>query len=121
MDESAFEATWYPRIGKDATKELRRLRTTAFLAPGAGAVCAVGAGLLIGTSAVGDAIGWLLAAGAASFWAMFTLAQWRTAAAVSAWYGVPRRWLPRMTPARFDEWRAANGFRTPDERTAADS
>jgi hypothetical protein len=117
----AFEATWYPRIGKDATKELRRFRKTALLCPAIGVVCSWAAGLLVGSGSVGDAIGLLLAAVAAGCCALFVGAQWRTAAAVSVWFGVPRRWwLPRMNPARFDEWRTANGFRTPDERRATD-
>lgn len=32
MAKSDFEATWYPRIGKDAAEELRRSRKSSSLA-----------------------------------------------------------------------------------------
>lgn len=119
MANSDFESTWYPRIGKDAAEELRRGRRTALLGPVNG-VCAVGAGLLIGTSPLGDVIGGVLVIACVVYLGLFVRAQWRTAAAVSVWFGVKRmRWLPRMTPQRFDEWRRLRGFMTPDERLAA--
>jgi hypothetical protein len=120
MAKSDFEATWYPRIGKDAAEELRRGRRTAWLGP---LICvfAVGAGLLIGTSPLGDAIGVVLAIACIVYMGMFIRVQWRTAAAMSLWFGVERmRWLPRMTPQRFDEWRHLRGLMTPDERLSAD-
>ena len=54
--KSDFGATWYPLIGQDAAEELRRARRTAWLGP-LNVVFAGGAGLLIGTSPLGDAIG----------------------------------------------------------------
>jgi hypothetical protein len=46
-------------------------------------------------------------------------AQRRTAAAICEWFAVTdMRVLPLMTPERFDKWRQANGYRTPDERAA---
>ncbi len=120
-DKTDIEATWYPRIGKDAAEELRRARRTAWLGP-LNAVFAVGAGLLIGTSPLGDAIGVALVVGFLLSVGVFIRAQWRTAAAVSLWYGVKRmRWLPRMTPQRFDEWRQARGLMTPDERRSGET
>lgn len=121
MANTDFEATWYPRIGKDAAEELRRARRTAWLGPVIG-VLAIGAGLLIGTSPLGDAIGGaLVVAGLIGLSIMFG-AYWRTAAAVSVWFGVKRmRWLPRMTPQRFDEWRQLRGLMTPDERRRTSS
>ena len=119
MARSDFERTWYPRIGKDAAEELRRARRTALLGPLA-AVFAVGAGALIGKGMVGDVIGSVLAITCAGYVGMFIRAQWRTAAAVSLWFGVKRmRWLPRMTPQPFDEWRQLRGLMTPEERLAA--
>ena len=120
MAKPDFEATWHPRIGKDAAEDLRRARKTARLGPLA-AVFAVGAGALIGRGAVGDAIGVVLALGAVVYVWRFIRAQWRTASAVSAWFGVKQmRWLPRMTPERFDEWRQLRGLMTPGERPSAD-
>jgi hypothetical protein len=114
-----FEATWYPRIGKDAAEELRRARRTAWLGP-LTAVFAVGAGALIGTSTLDDVIGVVLAITCLVYVGMFIRAQWRTAEAVSVWFGVDRmRWLPRMTPQRLDDWRNLRGLMTPDERQTA--
>jgi hypothetical protein len=116
MTRTDFETTWYPRIGKDAAEELRRYRRTMWFVL-LGVVCAVGAGALIGTGTVGDVIGVVLAIACVVCVGMFIRAQWRTAAAVSVWFGVKRmRWLPRMTPQRFDEWRQLRGLITPDER-----
>lgn len=104
MARADFEATWCPRIGKDAAEELRRARRTAWLGP-FNAVSAVAAGVLIGTTPAGDAIGIALVVGLVVSFGIFVRAQWRTAAAISLWFGVKRmRWLPRMTPQRFDEW-----------------
>lgn len=119
MANADFEGTWYPRIGKDAAEELRRARRTAWLGPLA-AVFAVSAGALIGKGTVGDVIAIVLAIACVAYVWMFIRAQWRTAAAISSWFGVKRmRWLPRMTPQRFDEWRQLRGLMTPDERFAA--
>jgi hypothetical protein len=120
MAKPDFEATWYPRIGKDAAEELRRARRTTWLGPPA-AVCAASAGVLIGRGPVGDVIGIVLAIASVGYVWLFIHAEWRTAAAVSVWFDVKRmRWLPRMTPQRFDEWRQLRGLMTPDERLSAD-
>jgi hypothetical protein len=119
MAKPDFEATWCPRIGKVAADELRRARRTAWLGP-LNPAFAVGAGLLIGTSPLGDAIGVALVGGLLVTVGIFIRGQWRTAAAISLWFGVKRmRWLPRMTPQRFDEWRQLRGLMTPDERLSA--
>jgi hypothetical protein len=118
MPDSDFESTWYPRMGKDAAEQLRRLQRSVWFVP-LGLVFSLGAGALFGTSSAGDAIGGVCVLGAVICLGLWINAQWRTAAAASVWFGVKRRWwLPRMTPQRFDEWRTANGFRTPDERRA---
>ena len=120
MVKADFEDTWYPRIGKDATEELWRFRRAALVNPTVSVVFAVGAGALLGDGAVGDVIGAMLAAGCIVYFWLFIRAQWRTAAAVSVSFGVKRmRWLPRMTPQRFDEWRQLRGLMTPEERLAA--
>ena len=120
MAASDFEATWYPRIGKDAAEALRRYRRSVWFVVLA-VVFSMGAGVLIGRSSLGDAIGGVCVVCALISVGLWFGAQFRTAAAVSVWFGVKRMWaLPRMTPQRFDEWRTANGFRTPDERTAAE-
>jgi len=118
VSRTDFEATWYPRVGKDAAEELRRARRAALLGPLA-AVFAFGAGALIGTGTIGDVIGVALAVAGVVYVGMFIRAERRTAAAISMWFGVERmRWLPRMTPQRFDEWRELRGLTPPDERLA---
>jgi hypothetical protein len=118
MAKTDFETTWYPRIGKDAAEELRRARRTTWLGPPT-AVVAASAGALIGNGMSDDVIGALLAIACVVYVVMFIRAQWRTAAAISLWFGVKRmRWLPRMTPQRFDEWRKLHGLKTPAERLA---
>lgn len=80
-----FEAMCYPRIGKDAAEELRRFRRTAWLGPPMVA-CAVGAGLLIGASTVGDCIGAaLVLVCVVGLW--LSLRQWRTSVAVGRSFG----------------------------------
>jgi hypothetical protein len=119
MANSDFETTWYPRIGKEAAEGLSHYRRIARLGP-LNVLFAVGAGALIGKGTAGDLIGGALAAACVMYMGLFARAQWRAAAAVSVWFGVKRmRWLPRMTPQRFDEWRQLRGLLTPDERTAA--
>ncbi len=78
MAKTGFEATWYPRIGKDAAEELRRARRTVWLGPLA-AVFAAGAGALIGKGTIGDVIGVVLAIACVVYVGMFIRAQWRTA------------------------------------------
>jgi len=115
-----FEATWYPRIGEDAAKQLRRLGQVVWLWP-LNVIETFGFALLIGRGPLADVIGWLLALGLVVNLGVFVRLQWNTAAAISLWFGVERmRWLPRMTPERFDLWKRLRGFMTPDEREAAD-
>jgi len=113
-----FEATWYPRIGQDATERLRSFRRAGWFIALSVALGIAG-GAMIGGSTREDAIGWGLVVGAAVSWAMFWRAQRRTAAAVGAWFGVENmRRLPPMRPRTFDAWRQAKGYRTPEERMA---
>ena len=114
---AGFEKAWLPLIGREATEELWRFRRTVLVITPVDLVAAVGAGALIGTGVVGDLIGVALSIVAVVCLTEFIRAQWRTAAAVSVWFGVDRmRWLPRMTTHRFEEWRKLRGFMTPDER-----
>jgi hypothetical protein len=118
MAKPDFEATWYPRIGKNAAEELRRGRKIAIFGFTAG-LFAAGAGLLIGTDILGDVIGGILAAMAAAYIVMFIRAQMRVAAALSEWYGVKIRAIPVMNPKRFDEWAEKRCLRPPAEQVAS--
>lgn len=114
MAETDFEATWRPRIGKDATEELRRYRRSGWFVV-LGLICAIGVGALAGEGIIGDVISGMLAISCVVCVGTFIRAQWRTAAAISVWFGVKRmRWLPRMTPQRFDEWCRLRGLTAPD-------
>jgi hypothetical protein len=109
MAEPDFEATWYPRMGEKAAEELRRGRkivTFGITAP----LFAIGAGLLIGTGTLNDVIGVALAAVAAGYLVMFIDAQRRIAAALSDWFGVKIKGLPKMNPKRFDAWCEERGL-----------
>jgi hypothetical protein len=115
MAKLDFEATWYPRIGKDAAEELRRGRKIAIFGitmP----LFAGGAGLLIGTGAVDDVIGVVLAAMAVGYFVMFINAQRRVAAAMSGWFGVEIKGIPKMNPKRFDAWCQERGLQQPNKR-----
>jgi hypothetical protein len=66
MAKPDFEATWYPRIGRNAAEELRRGRKIGiygFTMP----LFAIAAGLLIGTGTLNDVIGGVLVIVAAGY------------------------------------------------------
>jgi hypothetical protein len=115
MTRQELEAIWLPRIGPAATAELRRYRQAGFIGMGLPFVAGA-AGLLIGTSTLGDVLGAALAAVVAWRLAAFIRAQVRIAAALSEWYGVKIRGIPVMNPKRFDEWRQARDLHHPGEQ-----
>jgi hypothetical protein len=76
---------------------------------------------LWGTGPVGDALGGLLTVGWVGCLWLIMHARRRTSAAISDWFAVKRlRAIPSMTPQRFDQWRSARGYLTPEERLAAE-
>ncbi len=120
MANPDFEATWLPRIGPDATTKLRLWRRAAVWFRPLATVLAAGAGAsFAGGGPIADVVGWMCTVGAAACCVVYIRAQRRTAAAIRAWFAVTdMRLLPLMDPERFDRWRQANGYRTPEERTA---
>ena len=111
MTSPDFEATWIPRIGKEAAEELRRGRKIVIfgiVAP----LFAGAAGLLIGTGTLPDVIGITLAAVAAGYLVMFVRAQRHLAAAMSEWFGIKITGggTPKMNPKRFDAWCQERGL-----------
>jgi hypothetical protein len=118
MAKQDFEATWYPRIGKNAAEELRRGRKIVIFGI-TSPLFAVAAGLLIGTGTLNDVIGVALAAVVAGYFVMFINAQRRTAAAMSDWFGVKIKGLPKMNPKRFDAWCQERGLQQPQDRLAS--
>jgi hypothetical protein len=110
-----FEATWVPRIGKEAAEELRRARRLAMMWPVA-VVFAGGAGVLVEKGIlVGGAV---CAASAACIFVAFVRAQRRIAGALSRWFGVKIKGLPKMNPKRFDAWCDERGLRRLDNSDA---
>jgi membrane protein DedA with SNARE-associated domain len=119
MTEPDFEATWYPRIDKNAAEELRRGRKITIIGIPSG-LFVVAAGLLIGTSTLNDVIGVALAAVVVGYFVMFINAQRRIAAAMSDWFGVKIKGLPKMNPKRFDAWCQERGLSHRDKMTGSE-
>lgn len=116
MTPSDFESTWRPRIGEDATAKLHSFVRIVSVATLATPLSAVAAGALFGHGAVGDVLAAVCAVVCVGCITAFIRSQRSVAKAMSPWFGVEIRWLPRMTPERFDAWRQARGLMTPDER-----
>jgi hypothetical protein len=112
VEKQELEAIWVPRIGSVATDELRRYRRSGFFVMVMPVVAGT-AGVLIGTSTLGDVLGAVLAAVAAWYLLAFIRAQRRLAAAMSEWFGVriTGGGLPKMYPKRFDVWCDERGLR----------
>jgi hypothetical protein len=113
MVKDEFEATWIPRIGTDATAELRRFRRTGgfgLVAPVLGAAAAV----LFGNGPLEDLLAAIPLAAGIAVVVSFIRGQRRLALALSRWFGV---WitagqLPPMSTKRFDAWRERRGLRS---------
>jgi hypothetical protein len=110
-----FDAIWAVRIGEAATGRLRTYIRVARLTPLAAVLAGI-AGLGLGNGMRSDVVGGISAVGSIVIAGGFVFAQRRVATAMSPWFGVRLRWLPKMTPKRFDEWRHARGLMTPGER-----
>ncbi len=118
MARPDFQATWVPRIGEEATAELRRFRKIgglAIVAP----VFAIAGGLLFARSSLlDDLLAVMCWAVGISFLVGFINGQRRVAKAMSYWYGVRIQagQLPPMSVGRFDTWREKRGLRSPNGR-----
>lgn len=116
MVGSDFQATWVPRIGEEATGELRRFRKICGFGMST-PVFAGAAGLLFAAnSPLDDLLAVLCSAVAIGFLVGFINGQKRLAEAMSRWYGVRIQvgQLPPMSVGRFDTWREKRGLRLPD-------
>ena len=107
MTNSDFEATWVPRIGADATAELRRLRNFSLVGFWLLPTLAVTTSLLFENGALEDLLAILACGAGIRLLVEFARRQNRLAAAVSLWFGVriAAARLPLMYPGRFDAWR----------------
>lgn len=106
-----FDAVWVPRIGEQGTRALRHFRRIGFSVM-ATPLFAGAAGVLIGTTKLGDVLGVLSALLVVSCLTVFFRAQGRLAAALSDWYGVKVTGggIPKMYPKRFDSWCQERGL-----------
>lgn len=83
MAKSGFEATWLPRIGDEATAELRRYRYVIGFGPITMCVLGGAAGLLFGTSTLSDLFAAVLVAIAVGILVAYVYRQRKLAAALS--------------------------------------
>jgi hypothetical protein len=114
-----FQDTWVPRIGEEATAELRRYRYVVGLGPFTMCVFCGAAGLVFGKGTLYDLLSVALVAVAVRVFVAFLRSQRRFAEALSYWFGVRIQagQLPIMNPSRFDAWREKRGLRSPGGRT----
>jgi hypothetical protein len=113
-----FDATWVPRIGKEATAIARRARVVSSLTGPLMFVVAFAASFLLGS---GTTIGVLLGVFAlgldVGLLVNLIRVRLRLNAAIGAWLDVPGGWgsMPKMRIKDFDAWAARQGVRSPDE------
>jgi hypothetical protein len=113
MAGSAFEQIWVPRIGDQATAQLRR---SSYLTLVTGPVViglAIACSFSFGNGkSSGVAVGVVEAALAVVVFAVWIRSRMKLAAAVSQWLGVEVGWqeMPRMRSAQFDAWRQRRGL-----------
>jgi hypothetical protein len=110
-----FETIWPPRIGAEATAELRRYRKSGLLAPIGMCVFAGGAGVLFGQSTLSDVIAVTLVLATIGLLAVLLAGQRRFAAALGRWFGVKVtvKQIPIMSPKHFDRWQEQRGLNAP--------
>jgi hypothetical protein len=116
-EQSGLDQIWIPRIGPEATAELRRgAPLTVFM----GAVviaAAIGSSFAFGT---GSPVGWLLGilcvGCAVAIIAVWISSRRKLARAMSQWFGVTIGWheIPRMTATQFDDWCQRRGLTSPN-------
>jgi len=118
VTKADFQDAWVPRIGEEATAELRRFRKICgfgMVTP----VFAIAAGILFaGNSSLDDLLAVLCSAVVICYLVKFINGGKRLAAALSRRFGVRIKWgqLPAMNPKRFDSWSEKRGLQVPDGR-----
>lgn len=114
MATSEFDTIWTPRIGPEASAQLRRSSYLGMLLLPAALAAAVAFSFLAGAGNVAGAV--VSAAVAVGCFAGFLKTRFTLARALSDWFGQPVRWheLPRMRAANFDVWCQQRGLRPRD-------
>jgi hypothetical protein len=115
---SKFEATWIPRIGERATAELRRWRWAGCTTPLTAALLGAAANFAFHGGLLGKFVGVVLLAGAVGAFAIFFYRLSRLKVAISEWFGVKVKGLPRMNPKDFDAFCQKQGLRRADDESA---
>lgn len=120
MTKQDFQATWFPRIGQEATDALRSYKHASVL-PLVMCVLAGAAGLAFGGNTVDDLLGLVLTAATIGLFAAFVRSKRRLAEALSRWFGMSIKsgQLPVMDPRRFDAWCEKRGLRRPETAAGA--
>jgi hypothetical protein len=116
--KSDFEATWIPRIGEQATAELRRYRWAGLTMPFT--ACALGAAGLYALygGLLDQFLGGVLMAGAVGAFVILIRCQFRVKAAISDWFGVKVKGLPLMNTKDFDSYCQKQGLQKPHHAPA---
>jgi hypothetical protein len=119
MAKSALDADWLPRIGEQATAQLRGVRHAAVIGGPAVVALAVVASFCFANGAISDVcLGVVAVAVAVGLFTRVIRRQMRLAEALSQLFATKIGWaeLPNMRPAQFDAWRERRGLQSPNER-----
>jgi hypothetical protein len=116
MARPTFEQFWIPRIGEQATAQLRRSSYAWLVGGSAFAGLSIASSFAFGRGTTsGLVLGLAEVIGAIAAFAFAIRSRMKFAAAVSRWYGVKIGWyeMPRMQPASYDAWQQRRGLAPP--------
>jgi hypothetical protein len=118
MANSDFEATWTPRIGEEATAELRHFRRVIVTTSLPALVLAGGASFAFAGGTLDKLLGVALLIAAMGYPVEFLRSQRKLAAALSDRFGVKitAGQIPPMSPRRFDTWCEKRGLHFPEDQ-----
>lgn len=113
MTRERFNGIWLPRLGMGGADELWGFRRASMRAAVGVPVFAGAAGVLAGSGILGDFGAAVSALGAASLWLDVVRRRATLKRLMSERFGVRVRGFPMMSPAAFDRWVRARGYRQP--------
>jgi len=102
-----FDYIWVPRIGEQATAELRRYGNLTIVTLFPMLPLAIGISFAFGSgSPAGIVLGFVMVALAVTGFVVWNRSSRRVAAAMSEWFGVKIPWwdMPKMKATSFDAW-----------------
>jgi hypothetical protein len=114
MTANNFNAIWSPRIGPQATAQLRRSGYFALVLLPTAVVAAIVCSILAGNGSVVGAV--VAAAVAVVCFVTWLQSRFKLANELSEWFGADVRWheMPRMRTADFDTWCQRRGLQSRD-------